>query len=177
MNVRQFLKLYKYDERLVTGAYYPLEPLEAEAGDTIAVVLFNLGGPRKLSDIEPFLYNLFMDPAIIDMPFGGVLRHWLSKLISSTRSKKVSRDYEKIGGGSPINRLTEEQADSLEIALNQAFGKPNKLRFRVYLAMRYWKPFTEDAIQKMQEDGVDKVVLLPLYPHYSKTTTGSSLVY
>lgn len=177
MNVRQFLKLYKYDERLVTGAYYPLEPLDAKAGDTIGVVLFNLGGPRTLSEVEPFLHNLFMDPAIIDIPLGGVLRHWLSKLISSTRSKKVCKDYEKIGGGSPINRLTEEQAKNLEMALNRTFGEPNKVRFRVYIAMRYWKPFTEVAVQKMQEDGIDKVVLLPLYPHYSKTTTGSSLIY
>src|SRR3990172_7431483 len=98
MDARTFLQLYKFDERLINGQYYPAEPINAEAGDVIGVVLLNLGGPNSLSDIEPFLYNLFMDPAIIDKPFGGALRHWLSSFIASKRSKKVSHDYEKIGG-------------------------------------------------------------------------------
>ncbi|NIR51666.1 ferrochelatase [candidate division KSB1 bacterium] len=177
MNAREFLKHYRYDDRLVTGRYYPQEPIKAESGETVGVVLMNLGGPDTLDDIEPFLYNLFMDPAIIDMPVGRFLRHWISKLISTTRSKKVGKDYTEIGGGSPINRLTKEQAENLESFLNQKFGQPAGIRFRVYIAMRYWKPTTEQAVQKMQKDNVDKVVLLPLYPHYSKTTTGSSLIY
>ncbi len=89
MDAREFLRHYKYDERLVTGKYYKDEPVRVEAGDTVGVVLMNLGGPNTLEEVEPFLYNLFMDPAIIDMPFGGILRHWLSKYISTTRSKRV----------------------------------------------------------------------------------------
>ncbi|MFQ5708593.1 MAG: ferrochelatase [bacterium] len=177
MDTREFLKLYKYDDRLVTGKYYPSEPIEAKAGDTVGVVLLNLGGPRKLEDIQPFLYNLFMDPAIIDIPIGGIFRHWLSTFISKNRSKKVAKDYARIGGGSPINRLTREQAENLEIALNRMFGKPAGVAFRVYIAMRYWNPSSEEAAEQMLQDGVDRVVLLPLYPHYSKTTTGSSLIY
>lgn len=177
MDAREFLKHYRYDERLVNGQYYPSNAVKAEPGDTIGVVLMNLGGPDRLADIEPFLYNLFMDPAIIDMPFGGILRHWISKLISTTRSKKVARDYVKIGGGSPINRLTKQQAEHLEAALNRMYGEPAKVKFRVYIAMRYWHPTSEEASQQMRADGVNKVVLLPLYPHYSKTTTGSSLVF
>ncbi|MCG8608131.1 ferrochelatase [bacterium] len=177
MNAREFLKLYKYDDRLVTGNYYPADPIAADSGDTIGVVLMNLGGPTNLDEIEPFLYNLFMDPAIIDMPIGGILRHWLSKLIASRRSEKVGKDYAKIGGGSPLTQLTEEQAENLEKALNQSFGEPAGVRFKVYIAMRYWKPTTEEAAAAMQRDKVDKVILLPLYPHYSKTTTGSSLIY
>jgi len=177
MDAREFLKHYKYDDRLITGKYYPSDPIQAKAGDTIGVVLMNLGGPDKLEDIEPFLYNLFMDPAIIDMPIGGIFRHWLSKYISTNRSKKVGKDYAKIGGGSPINRLTKEQAENLEVTLNRLFGAESGVTFKVYIAMRYWHPTAEEAAKKMQRDGVDKVVLLPLYPHYSKTTTGSSLIY
>ncbi|HEX9653555.1 MAG TPA: ferrochelatase [bacterium] len=177
MDARTFLKKYKYDERLITGDYYPAAPLQAELGDTIGVVLMNLGGPDTVADVEPFLYNLFMDPAIIDLPFGGILRHWLSKFISTRRSQRVGHDYQKIGGGSPINRLTREQAESLERELNQSYGKAAGVKFRVYIAMRYWHPTTEEAAAQMQRDGVTKVVLLPLYPQYSKTTTGSSLVY
>src|SRR5690606_5822818 len=127
--------------------------------------------------ITPFLYNLFMDPAIIDLPFGGIFRHWLSRLISTTRAKSVSKDYEAIGGGSPINRLTSEQCVTLAQYLNEKFGKPAGVRFYTYAAMRYWHPFSEETAAQMQRDGIDKVVLLPLYPQYSKTTTGSSLIY
>lgn len=176
MDPREFLKYYRYDNRLVTGAYYSTSAIKAEPGDTIGVVLLNLGGPDKIEDIEPFLYNLFMDPAIIDMPFGGILRHGLSKFFSRIRSKRVGKDYEVIGGGSPINKLTREQAENLESILNNQFGEPAGVRFRVYMAMRYWHPTSEEAAKKMQADNVKKVVLLPLYPQYSKTTTGSSLL-
>ena len=176
MDVRTFLKHYRYDERLITGQYFADRSLDVKKGDTVAVVLLNLGGPDQNADIEPFLYNLFMDPAIIDMPFGGVLRHWLSSFIARTRSQKVGKDYAKIGGGSPINRLTREQRTNLEQKLNQDFGQPRGVRFKVYMAMRYWHPTSEETAAQMQRDGVDAVVLLPLYPHYSKTTTGSSLI-
>lgn len=177
MDARTFLKKYRYDERLVTGNYYPSDPIKAEPGETIGVVLMNLGGPRSILEVEPFLYNLFMDPAIIDMPLGGILRHWLSKFISTRRSEKVGKDYDRIGGGSPISQLTQEQAEHLETALNRMFGDPAGVKFRVYIAMRYWHPSSEEAAQQMQRDKVNKVVLLPLYPHYSKTTTGSSLIF
>jgi ferrochelatase len=177
MTPREFLKKYKYDDRLVTGRYFPSEPLPIKPGDRIGVVLLNLGGPETTDDITPFLYNLFMDPAIIDLPFGGIFRHWLSRLISTTRAKSVSKDYEAIGGGSPINRLTSEQCVTLAQYLNEKFGKPAGVRFYTYAAMRYWHPFSEETAAQMQRDGIDKVVLLPLYPQYSKTTTGSSLIY
>lgn len=177
MDPRTFLKHYRFDQRMINGRFYPDDPIEVASGDTVGVVLMNLGGPEKIEDIEPFLYNLFMDPAIIDIPFGGILRHWLSRFISSKRSGKVAHDYEAIGGGSPLNRLTKEQAENLEAGLNRDFGKAAGVNFRVYMAMRYWQPTTEDAVARMKQDGVNKVVLLPLYPHYSKTTTGASLVY
>ena len=177
MGPREFLKRYEFDSRLVTGEYFPSEPLELEAGDKVGVVLLNLGGPDTVEQVEPFLYNLFMDPAIIDIPVGGILRHWLCRYVSSSRSKKVATDYEMIGGGSPINHLTREQAASLNKHLNTRFGEKAGVEFKTYVAMRYWHPLSEDAAAEMQKDGINKVVLLPLYPQYSKTTTGSSLIY
>ncbi len=177
MTPRKFLRKYRYDSRLVTGNYYPSEPLTVDGGERVGVVLFNLGGPDKVEDVAPFLYNLFMDPAIIDLPLRGRLRHWLCKAISSRRSRSVGKDYEVIGGGSPINRLTREQAQSLETLLNSQFGAPAGVTFHTYMAHRYWHPFSEEAAARMQQDGIDKVVLLPLFPQYSKTTTGSSFLY
>lgn len=177
MTPREFVKKYKYDKRLITGRYFPSAPLAVEPGDRVGVVLLNLGGPDKTEEVQPFLYNLFMDPAIIDMPFGGTLRHWLSSFIAKTRSKSVAKDYEVIGGGSPINRLTREQAGRLTRVLNDKYGKEAGIEFKTYIAMRYWHPYSEETAARMQEDKITKVVLLPLYPQYSKTTTGSSLQY
>ncbi len=177
MTPREFLKTYSYDKRLVTGEYFSSDPLRIERGDRVGVVLLNLGGPNKREDVAPFLYNLFMDPAIIDIPAGGIFRHWICRLIASRRSESVGKDYEVIGGGSPINRLTREQARSLEERLNRTYGEKAGVRFRTYMAMRYWHPFSEEAAQRMEADRINKVVLLPLFPQYSKTTTGSGLAY
>jgi len=136
----------------------------------LGVVLFQLGGPDTLAAIEPFLYNLFCDPDIIDFPFARVGRKALAKLISTTRARKVQHHYATIGGGSPIRRFTERQARALEAELaNQG------LDARCFIAMRYWHPFTSEAIAQLESAQCDEVVLLPLYPQYSSTTTGSSL--
>jgi len=136
----------------------------------VGVVLFQLGGPDTLEAIEPFLFNLFCDPDIIDFPFARVGRKPLAKLISTTRAKKVQHHYSAIGGGSPIRRFTEQQARSLQIRLQD-----QGLDARCFVAMRYWHPFTAEAIEQLREAQCDDVVLLPLYPQYSSTTTGSSL--
>lgn len=136
----------------------------------IGVVLFQLGGPDTLEAIEPFLFNLFCDPDIIDFPFARIGRKPLAKLISSTRARKVQHHYATIGGGSPIRRFTEQQARRLQLKL-----KDSGLDARCFVAMRYWHPFTAEAIEQLRAARCDEVVLLPLYPHYSSTTTGSSL--
>ncbi|MFW5973434.1 MAG: ferrochelatase [Bacteroidota bacterium] len=177
MTPRAFLKSYRFDDRMVTGEFFPSDPVQLESGDRVGVVLMNLGGPESIDDVRPFLYNLFMDPAIIDIPVRGVFRHWLCRAISSLRAKKVGKDYEIIGGGSPINRLTREQSASLQKMLNERLARDVDVEFRTYIAMRYWHPFSEETAEQMQRDGINKVVLLPLYPQYSKTTTGASLVY
>jgi ferrochelatase len=134
------------------------------------VVLFQLGGPDTLAAIEPFLYNLFCDPDIIDFPFARLGRKPLAKLISATRARKVQHHYATIGGGSPIRRFTERQARALEEELSNHGVNAN-----CFVAMRYWHPFTHEAISQLQAAQCDEVVLLPLYPQYSSTTTGSSL--
>jgi len=136
----------------------------------IGVVLFQLGGPDTLEAIEPFLFNLFCDPDIIDFPFARIGRRPLAKVISSTRARKVQHHYQTIGGGSPIRRFTEQQARALQLKL-QCGG----MDARCFVAMRYWHPFTAEAVEQLQSARCDEVVLLPLYPQYSGTTTGSSL--
>jgi ferrochelatase len=135
----------------------------------LGVVLFQLGGPDSLEAIEPFLYNLFCDPDIIDFPFARIARQPLAKLISTTRAKHVAHHYAEIGGKSPILENTVRQARALEADLRRDYDA------RVTVAMRYWHPFTEEAIGAVERQDPDEVVLLPLYPQYSKTTTGSSL--
>ncbi len=136
----------------------------------VAVVLFQLGGPDTLEAIEPFLYNLFSDPDIIDFPFARLGRRPLAKLISTTRARKVQHHYAVIGGGSPIRRFTEQQARALESHLNQL-----GVEARCFVAMRYWHPLTADTVAELGRERWDDIVLLPLYPQYSTTTTGSSL--
>src|SRR5258705_1830580 len=136
----------------------------------VGVVLFQLGGPDTPRAIEPFLFNLFWDPDIIDFPFARLGRKPLAKLISSTRAKKVQHHYSVIGGSSPIRRFTEQQARALQIKLTES-----GMDARCFVAMRYWHPFTAEAIGQLRAAGCDEVVLLPLYPQYSSTTTGSSL--
>jgi len=136
----------------------------------VGVVLFQLGGPDSLAAIEPFLYNLFCDPDIIDFPFARIGRKPLAKLISATRSRKVQHHYATIGGASPIRRFTERQARALEAELAEL-----GLEARCFVAMRYWHPFTAEAVAQLRAAACDELVLLPLYPQYSSTTTGSSL--
>jgi len=136
----------------------------------IGVVLFQLGGPDRLEAIEPFLFNLFCDPDIIDFPFARLGRKPLAKLISTTRARKVAHHYSVIGGGSPIRRFTEQQARALQRRLLDC-----DLDARCFVAMRYWHPFTSEAIELVVTAKCDEIVLLPLYPQYSSTTTGSSL--
>jgi protoporphyrin/coproporphyrin ferrochelatase len=136
----------------------------------LGVVLFQLGGPDTLEAIQPFLFNLFSDPDIIDFPFARLGRRPLAKLISTTRAKKVQHHYSVIGGGSPIRKFTEAQARALEARL-QTLG----VDARCFVAMRYWHPFVAEAVERLRSERCEEVVLLPLYPHYSSTTTGSSL--
>ncbi len=134
----------------------------------LGVVLFQLGGPDSLKAVEPFLYNLFSDPDIIDFPLARIARQPLARLIAARRAKHVAHHYAELGGKSPLIENTMRQAAALEALLRQT------LDARVAVAMRYWRPFTAEAIAQLERHRPEEVVLLPLYPQYSKTTTGSS---
>lgn len=132
-----------------------------------AVVLLNMGGPDSLETIEPFLYNLFQDPDIFKIPIGQKI---FAKIISKLRTKKVAEQYKHIGGKSPQNEHTENQRKLLEESLTKA-----DVNADVLVSMRYWKPLTEETVGKVETKNYDRIILLPLYPHYSSATTGSSL--
>ncbi|MEL6261126.1 MAG: ferrochelatase [Cyanobacteria bacterium J06623_5] len=134
----------------------------------VGVLLLNLGGPEKPEDVQPFLFNLFSDPEIIRIPF-PILQKPLAWLISSRRAKSSQENYQQIGGGSPLRRITEAQGAALKDALKQKGEEAE-----VYIGMRYWHPFTEEAIASIKRDGIEKLVVLPLYPQYSISTSGSS---
>lgn len=137
--------------------------------EKIGVVLLNLGGPDSLEAVEPFLYNLFVDPDIINFPGSFLVRKPLAKLISSKRHPKIQEQYKQIGGKSPLKEFTLGQCRLLEIQLNKRFPA------KVYAAMRYWHPFTEEVLDELEREGITKVILLPLYPQYSMATTESSV--
>ena len=131
----------------------------------IAVVLLNLGGPDSLEAVQPFLENLFNDPDIFKLPF----QKSLARFISKKRAPKVEKEYELIGGKSPINEWTEKQRSMLENKLRNSGNDVN-----VMVAMRYWKPLTQEVVTVVETGNYDIVIMLPLYPHYSISTTGSS---
>jgi len=135
-----------------------------------AVILFNLGGPDRLAAVRPFLFNLFNDPAIIDAP--GPVRWLLAQGISRRRAPIARKIYQELGGGSPLLANTEAQAAALEAALNASRGEGDT---KVFIAMRYWHPMSDEAARAVVAYGPDRVLLLPLYPQFSTTTTGSSV--
>ena len=135
-----------------------------------AIILFNLGGPDKLENVEPFLFNLFNDPAILNLP--TFLRYPLAKLISNRRAPVAKKIYAELGGSSPILKLTKEQSDALEIKLNQTQEEDE---YRCFITMRCWNPRAKDVIKDVQLYGPDEIVLMPLYPQYSAATSGSSI--
>ena len=137
--------------------------------EKIGVVLLNLGGPDSLEAVEPFLYNLFVDPDIINFPGSFLVRKWLARLISSKRHPKIQEQYKQIGGKSPLKDYTLGQAALLEKKLNENFPA------KVNAAMRYWHPFTEEVLDELEKESIKKVILLPLYPQYSMATTESSV--
>ena len=145
-----------------------MEPTAIKRQPKVGVLLLNLGGPERIQDVKPFLYNLFSDPEIIRLPLAAMQKP-LAWLISSLRSGKSQQAYRSIGGGSPLRRITKQQAQELQTSLRQKGVDATS-----YVAMRYWHPFTESAVADLKADGVDQVVVLPLYPHFSISTSGSS---
>ena len=177
MTPREYLRTFRYDARLTAGTFVSQDPIHVEPTDTVGVVLLSEGGPAERGDVERFLYERYMDPAAFDLPVKGVFRHQLAKMLARVAAPRVGRGYELIGGASPIIRHTKDQSRALQTELNERFGPVTQATFRVYIAMRHGPLRTEGAVRRMVKDGVTKVILVPLHPQYSSTTTGSALAY
>ena len=135
-----------------------------------AIILFNLGGPDKLQNVEPFLFNLFNDPAILNLP--GFLRYPLAKFIANRRAPTAKKIYEELGGSSPILKLTKKQSSALEVKLN---SDDKSSEYKCFIVMRCWHPRAEIVIKDVIEFNPKEVILVPLYPQYSAATSGSSI--
>lgn len=133
-----------------------------------AVVLFNLGGPDSPAAVEPFLFNLFSDPDIFKFPLAFITQKWFARWVARRRAPEARAGYQAIGGASPLLANTRKQAEALQAALAHHGG------FDVFVCMRYWHPLTAEVVQRLKQAKHQRVILLPLYPQYSLTTTGSS---
>lgn len=147
--------------------------------DRIAVVLFNLGGPDSLQAVRPFLFRLFSDPYIFKFPLGFLTQKAFAWAIAKRRASEAAKGYAAIGGKSPLFDNTQAQAIALQLALNESCSSDAPVgtapAVDVYICMRYWHPLTDAVVSELKRKDYGQVVLLPLYPHYSLTTTGSSL--
>lgn len=157
-----FLQEESFESNVVT---------EEEKQPKVGVLLLNLGGPEKTEDVEGFLYNLFADPDIIRLGPLSPIQGLVASLISKRRAPKSIAAYNSIGGGSPILKYSQEQATLIEESLSNRYG----LDVKTYIGMRYWYPFTEEALKEIQNDNIEALVVLPLYPQFSISTSGSSL--
>lgn len=136
----------------------------------VAVLIINMGGPDSLASIEPYLYKILQDPAIIDIPMPQMLRSFLVKLIIKKRLSRLQKIYPQLGGRSPLLETSLQQAKLLEKALNLS---QEDIAFKVFPAMCFWHPFLEEAWSQVIHDGFDRIIALSLFPFYSTTTTGA----
>ncbi len=135
-----------------------------------AIILFNLGGPDKLESVEPFLFNLFYDPAILNLP--KFFRYPLAKLIANRRAPIAKKIYEELGGSSPILELTKKQANALQLKLNKDDGMSE---YKCFIVMRCWHPRAENIVKEVINYDPNEIILMPLYPQFSAATSGSSI--
>jgi ferrochelatase len=132
-----------------------------------ALVLLNMGGPDSIEAVEPFLYNLFSDRDLIQLPLGALLQKPFARLISHFRAKTVTENYRRIGGKSPLLYWTALQAEKCAAQLGD--------NWHPYAAMRYWAPRADETLARMRQDGIEQAVVLSMYPHYTRATAGSSV--
>ncbi len=143
--------------------------MPAAANDKRCVILMGMGGPDSEAGVKEFLFNIFSDPEIINLPGGKLLRRPFARMISNLRAEKVRGHYSLIGGGSPLLKWTEAQRDNIEFVLTPVYPG-----FKCFIAMRYFRPRAIDAIAEAYSEGYRSFYFLPLYPQYCKATTGSS---
>ena len=149
--------------------------MENSSCEKVAVVLFNLGGPDSKNAIRPFLMNFFMDKNIIRLPIP--FRCILASMIAKKRSKReAGESYGELGDKSPLLDNTNAQARALQSTLdNDSRGTDQNFEFKTFVAMRYWHPMAPQVVRDVREWGADRVVIIPMYPQFSTTTTWSSL--
>lgn len=138
-----------------------------EKSNQTALILLNMGGPDSLDAIEPFLFNLFSDRELIQLPLGGLLQKPFARLISHFRSKKVRESYEYIGGCSPLLAWTQKQAAGIAQRLGEEFVP--------FVVMRYWHPRADEVLNQLRKQGIRQAIVVSMYPHYTGATTGSSV--
>ncbi|WP_420457162.1 ferrochelatase [Rubrivirga sp.] len=172
-----YLRTFRPDRAVLTGAAYDRGAVAVSKGDVVGVVMMELGGPLRPDEVEPFLESRLLDPVEVDLPVPRALRPRAARFLARRRGQELRRSFEMIGGCSPLRRHVSEQADVLQRRLNGRFGPATGATFRTYVAMRHGDPSMETARRRMAEDGVTKVVLLPLQPHFSASMAGSALSY
>jgi len=172
MSPRDLVKAYASDERLYSGRFFSQEPVRPGAGDKVGVVLLVPGAPEKKEDVYGYLYHRMMLPPGARSGWKLWVRHLQSRLSARLLSRQVLSEYSSIGGGSSINRLNREQCIDLTGRLKMLEGLPDGVKFSTYLASPFGMPDMIDASQKMDEDGVTHVVLLPMFPQYATETSG-----
>ncbi|MEM0962636.1 MAG: ferrochelatase [Bacteroidota bacterium] len=177
MTPHQYLSAFRYDEGILTGKAFNQRAVRVAPGDVVGVVLMELGGPLRPDEVVPFLESRLLDPVEVATHVPRALRARAARSTARKLGRELQRSFEMIGGSSPLRRHVSEQAAALERRLNHRFGAATGASFRTYVAMRHGDPSVERARQRMAEDGVSRVVLLPLQPHFSTSTTGSSLSY
>ncbi|WP_412067335.1 ferrochelatase [Rubrivirga sp. IMCC43871] len=177
MSPLTYLRTYRPDPAILTGEAFDQAVVRVSPGDVVGVVTMELGGPLTPTDVAPFLESRLLDPVEVDLRVPKALRPSVARVLAKRRGRALQQSFEMIGGCSPLRRHVSEQARALEDRLNSRFGGALSAEFRTYVAMRHGDPSMATARRRMAEDGVSKVILLPLQPHFSASTGGSSLAY
>ena len=177
MTPLEYLRAYRPDPSVITGAAFETGPIRVGQGDVVGVVMMEVGGPLEPGEVVPFLESRLLDPVEVSLRLPRAFRARAARVLARRLGREVQRSFEMIGGSSPLRRHVSEQAAALERRLNARFGAATGAEFRAYVAMRHGDPSMETARRRMAEDGVTRVVLLPLQPHFSTAMAGSALSY
>ncbi|MGB3543001.1 ferrochelatase [Rubrivirga sp.] len=177
MTPLSYLRTYRPDRAVLTGEFFSQGAVRVGPGDTVGVVMMELGGPLRPAEVVPFLESRLLDPVEVELRIPKALRPRAARYLARKMGRELQRSFEMIGGTSPLRRHVSEQAAALEKRLNSRFGSQTQITFKTYVAMRHGDPSMGKVRQRMAEDGVTRVVLLPLQPHYSASMAGSALSY
>ncbi len=177
MSPTEYLRVYRPEPAILTGEAYDQGPVLVAPGDVVGVVMMELGGPLRPDDVVPFLESRLLDPVEVNLRAPRFLLRRTARALANRLGRELRRSFEMIGGASPLRRHVSEQAGALQRRLNDRFADSTGATFRTYVAMRHGDPSMETARARMAEDGVTKVILLPLQPQFSASMAGSALSY